>query len=117
MKAYSSNGRSDDCISEESEVITGGELMVSSKVVSVSGVGRISLVRTYGSLCGSGDMSIESLPNAGEEDGTGGVVTPSHRIGGVVAPSSQYISRCPSMHISFLNLTSNSWDWEQIRSK
>ena len=27
-----------------------------------------------GALCGSGDMSIESLPGPGDEDGRGGVV-------------------------------------------
>lgn len=68
--------------------MTGGELIASSTVDCVSGVGtRVAAVRTKGALCGSGDMSIMSPPNPGEDDGTGGVVTPSHRIGGVVAPS------------------------------
>jgi hypothetical protein len=32
-------------------------------------------------------MSIESPPKPGDEEGIGGVVTPSQEIGGVVAPS------------------------------
>lgn len=55
-----------------------------------SGVGDTMLIcarRENGALCGSGEMSIDSLPNPGEEDSIGGVVTPSHLIGGVVTPS------------------------------
>jgi hypothetical protein len=32
-------------------------------------------------------MSIASWPNPGEDEGMGGVVTPSHRTGGVVLPA------------------------------
>jgi hypothetical protein len=85
ISTYSCCGPSEDCVVEESEVITGGELIASSSVVSVSGV--ISLARVKGSLCGSGEISIESFPNAGDEDGIGGVVTPCHLTGGVLAPS------------------------------
>ena len=81
------------CVCEESDVITGGELMVSSVVVSVSGVGTTSLDLVYGILCGRGEMSIASLPYPGEEDGIGGVVTPPHRTGGVVAPSGSSFSQ------------------------
>lgn len=70
-----------------SDVIAGGELIAASSVISTGGVGIISVARVNGGLCGSGDMSIVSWPYPGEDDGIGGVVTPSHRIGGVVAPS------------------------------
>jgi hypothetical protein len=43
-------------------------------------------VKEKGTLWGRGEMSIESAPHAGEDDGIGGVVTPSQRTG-VVAPS------------------------------
>lgn len=43
------------------------------------GVGDASWIRvaTKGALCGKGDISMESFPGAGEEEGSGGVVTHS----------------------------------------
>jgi hypothetical protein len=46
-----------------------------------------SLRNENGALWGSGEMSIESGPKLGDDEGIGGVVTPSHRNGGVVVPS------------------------------
>lgn len=46
----------------------------------VSGVGDCTSIRVKtlnGALCGSGDMSIESFPGPGEDEGIGGVVMPS----------------------------------------
>lgn len=50
----------ESCESVVSEVITGGELMVSSSIDFPNGVGGTSLVRAKGGLCGSGDISIKS---------------------------------------------------------
>ncbi len=33
------------------------------------------VTREYGTLCGRGEISIESFPGPGEEEGSGGVVT------------------------------------------
>ena len=64
-----SNGESGVVLGEESK----------DDVVGVdSGVGVstcICAVTAKGSLCGSGDMSIESIPGPGEDDGSGGVLT------------------------------------------
>lgn len=55
-----------------------------------SGVGDCTVVTMEkGALCGSGEISIASMPYAGEEEGIGGVVPPSHRRGGVVVPSGE----------------------------
>lgn len=35
------------------------------------------MVTWYAALCGNGDMSMESLPGPGDDDGRGGVVTPA----------------------------------------
>jgi hypothetical protein len=48
-----------------------------------SGKGR-SLMKLKGALCGRGEMSMESGAKPGEEEGIGGVVTPSHLVNGVV---------------------------------
>lgn len=40
-----------------------------------------------GALWGNGDISIGSMPGAGDEDSIGGVVTPSNLMGGVVVLS------------------------------
>ena len=45
------------------------------------------MVKLKGALCGSGEMSIESGTKLGDDEGIGGVVTPSHRTGGVLVPS------------------------------
>jgi hypothetical protein len=45
---------------------------------------RRSLMKLKGALWGRGDMSIESGAKPGDEEGIGGVVTPSHRANGVV---------------------------------
>lgn len=44
------------------------------------------LAKENGGLCGNGEMSMLSIPPAGEDEGMGGVVTLSH-LPGVVAPS------------------------------
>lgn len=54
----------------------------SSGVSAGEGEGRVTWATKYGILCGSGEMSMLSIP-AGEESGTGGVV-PSISIGGVL---------------------------------
>ena len=70
-----------------------GESMSSSVEGVASGVGEASgnarsLDRKLkGALCGRGEMSIESGWQQGEDEGIGGVVTPSQRMGGVVVPS------------------------------
>ena len=38
-------------------------------------------------MWGNGDISIGSMPGAGDEDRIGGVVMPSNLMGGVVVPS------------------------------
>ena len=43
----------------------------------VIGVGSIRVVTTKGALCGSGEISIESLMGPGEEEGSGGVLARS----------------------------------------
>lgn len=84
-----------------------GESMSSSVsgVISGEGDGRgsdRSLKKLKGALCGRGEMSMESGTKPGEEEGIGGVVTPSHLTGGVMAPSVRdYISiytACCQLH-------------------
>lgn len=67
-----------------------GESMSSSVDGVVSGLGEgreRSVAKLNGALCGRGEMSIESGTKLGDDEGIGGVVTPSQRIGGVVVPS------------------------------
>lgn len=56
-----------------------------------SGVGDCTVTRAtkpWAGLCGSGEMSMLSLVKPGEDEGIGGVVTPSRQLWeGVVAPS------------------------------
>lgn len=76
--------------------VSSGESISSSVLGVISGdgdgsgrdncTGR-SLEKPKGALWGSGEMSMESGTKHGEDEGIGGVVTPSHRMGGVVAPS------------------------------
>lgn len=56
----------------------------------VSGVGDWSgrsVTKLKGALWGRGEMSMESGTKQGDDEGIGGVVTPSHLTGGVVVPS------------------------------
>lgn len=68
-----------------------GDSMSSSSAAGVvSGVGEgsgRSVTKLKGALWGRGEMSMESGTKLGDEEGIGGVVTPSQRIGGVVVPS------------------------------
>jgi hypothetical protein len=69
-----------------------GESISSSVLGVISGDGdgsatQRSLRKLKGALWGRGEMSIESGTKHGDESGIGGVVTPSHRTGGVVAPA------------------------------
>lgn len=71
-----------------------GDSMSSSVLGVISGDGEGNgterlLRKLNGALCGSGEMSIESGTKQGEDEGIGGVVTPSHLTGGVVAPSAR----------------------------
>ena len=62
------------------------------------GNGRERLLRKLkGALWGRGEISMESGAKHGDEDGIGGVVTPSHRTHGVVVASA---SRCVSFYAS-----------------
>ena len=80
-------------------VVSHGEIISSSIVSTATGNWSLTARATEnGSLCGRGERSIRSDPNPGEEDGTGGVVQPSHRMGGVVAPSVFLLSGC-SLHV------------------
>ena len=45
------------------------------------------MVDVKGALWGNGDISIGSMPGAGEDEGIGGVVIPSKMMGGVIVPS------------------------------
>jgi len=63
-----------------------GDSGIKSVQESIGSVGEVSGVgdRTWiwvttlnGALCGSGEISIESLPGPGEDEGIGGVVMPS----------------------------------------
>lgn len=60
---------------------------VTSGVGEANGNGRSVERKLKGALWGRGEMSIESGMQQGDEEGIGGVVTPSHRTGGVVFPS------------------------------
>lgn len=51
--------------------ISEGEI---SSIGVICGVVPTFVVTMKGSLCGSGDISIELFPGPGEEDGSGGVV-------------------------------------------
>lgn len=78
-----------------SGVVSHGEIISSSIVSTATASCSLTLFAIeYGALCGRGERSIGSNPDPGEEDGTGGVVQPSHRIGGVVAPSVSLVSGC-----------------------
>lgn len=60
---------------------------VPSGVGEANGSERSADMKLKGALWGRGEMSIESGMQQGDEEGIGGVVTPSHRIGGVLVPS------------------------------
>lgn len=65
------------------------EIRFSSGVAWGEGEGRVTWATKKGSLCGSGETSIISIP--GEDEGMGGVVACSISIGGV---SSRPCSPC-----------------------
>ena len=50
-------------------------------MISGEGEGSVTLGTMYGALCGSGEMSMASMP--GEDDGIAGVVTLPTSMGGV----------------------------------
>ena len=50
---------------------------VISSIGDISGVGSTWVVTMKGALWGSGDISIESFPGPGEEEGSGGVLARS----------------------------------------
>ena len=80
---------------------------MSSDTDVVSGVGEgmlTSVMKENGALWGRGEMSMESGPKPGDDEGIGGVVTPSHRIGGVVVPSAsdKYQHLCTSQSQALL---------------
>ena len=50
---------------------------VTSSIGDVNGVGSTIFVTTKGALWGSGDISIDSFPGPGEEEGSGGVLARS----------------------------------------
>jgi hypothetical protein len=55
----------------------GEDIIIEESADATSGVGGWtvnSAVAMKGALCGKGDMSIESFPGPGEDDGRGGVV-------------------------------------------
>lgn len=65
-----------------------GEPTLAVAVSMGQGEGRNrSLAKLKGALCGNGDISIESGTKLGDEEGMGGVLTPSQRTGGVLVPS------------------------------
>lgn len=106
-----------------------GDSMSSSAVLGVgSGVGEArgarSLRKLKGALCGRGEMSIESGTKHGEDDGIGGVVTPSHLKSGVLVPSAsdkvstaayaeQNVSFLPRLLSSFREKSDRRgvWNW------
>ena len=61
----------------ESCMISSAKDDATSSSGDVIGVGSIRVVITKGALWGSGDISIESLPGPGEEEGSGGVLARS----------------------------------------
>jgi hypothetical protein len=69
------------------EIISSSVEGVVSGVGEAKGMGRCLDRKLKGALCGRGEMSIESGAQQGDDEGIGGVVTPSHRTGGVVVSS------------------------------
>lgn len=74
-----------------------GESMSSSVAAVVSGEGdssgRVrSLAKLKGALWGRGEISMESGGKQGDDEGIGGVVTPSHLTGGVMVPSTSELA-------------------------
>ena len=67
-----------------------GESMSLSVLGVISGEGdgsgsRRLFMKLKGALCGSGEMSMEFGAKLGDEEGIGGVVTPSHLVDGVAS--------------------------------
>jgi hypothetical protein len=74
------------------ESISSSVLGVGSGEGDGSGMDR-SFRKLKGALWGRGEMSIESGTKQGDEEGIGGVVTPSHLTDGVLVPSaSEHVS-------------------------
>ena len=61
----------------ESCITSSAKEDVTSPIGDVSGVESTRVVITKGALWGSGDISIESFPGPGEEEGSGGVLARS----------------------------------------
>lgn len=82
-------------------------------VVSGEGEGsgrERSLTKLKGALWGRGEMSMESGAKPGDEEGIGGVVTPSHRAIGVRFSTRALLEYAPPSHChehSHLPLVSN----------
>jgi len=72
--------------SSHGESISSSVLGVVSGEGEGNGMGR-SVRKLKGALWGRGEMSMVSGTKQGDDEGIGGVVTPSHLTGGVVAPS------------------------------
>lgn len=83
------NGNCDGVGSSQGESISSSLDGVVSGVGEAKGNGRSLDRKLKGALCGSGEISMESGTQQGDEEGIGGVVTPSHRTGGVVVPSAR----------------------------
>ena len=76
-KTYSATAADLTVSNGDSGVVLGDESIEDTAGVD-SGVGVSTWIRaltTNGTLCGSGDISIESIPGPGEDDGSGGVLT------------------------------------------
>jgi hypothetical protein len=90
-----------------------GESISSSVLGVISGDGdgngmERSSRKLNGALWGRGEMSMESGTKQGDEEGIGGVVTPSHRTDGVVAPSA-------AAHVSTQTYKADQWHSHLLR--
>lgn len=99
-----------------------GDSMSSSSVLGVgsgdgegNGTERLSR-KLKGALWGRGEMSIESGTKQGDDEGIGGVVTPSHLTAGVRNPSASAAvsTRCPNTPLT-KPLTPCVYLMEQVR--
>ena len=74
---YSKSADGLDISIGESDTMSIGEEVVgqSTEIVSVEGVWSWWVVTTNGALWGNGEISIESTPGPGDDEGRGGVVT------------------------------------------
>jgi len=96
---------------------------ISSSVLGVTsgdgdGSGTERSLKLKGALCGRGEMSMESGTKQGDESGIGGVVTPSHLTGGVVAPSAAdaLAFSCPGGQLERGSLgVPACWKWLDVK--